>query len=400
MLDIEKLWTSESAVANLRSLIAEFYNFMCATEVLPIEEIKRLDEKRDFAFICKCGKTHTEHGRIWSMVATTLKVRTPAEDHPEFEKYELLRKEFMNEVEHIKIRDYAEPFLRASDEGIYIEAAITYQQKMIDEFSQKVCSSKMTCETNKADHTIVSYYCEKHEVNHYINPQQNNHFRSLIGGSHVPKEYVPFLCKLSQRIVLRDTSAVFRDWAEANPQTKIENPAYLSHKAEKDAEKSARRILETARQEAAAIRSASKMPKDQTESAAEARILMKKAKKEAKTLLAKSKSPSSTATVIYDDPNLYILKPHLMSDDWLIEYHVCGRKVAYAKVSEALIYKHTNFQEGYEVYECPYCSNWHYGRKGNPVAPNVQAKRGLRWYKLNHKKANAFIHKIMLEDFV
>jgi hypothetical protein len=393
MLDIENLWTSESAVENLRSLTAEFYNFMCATEVLPIEEIKRLDEKRDFAFICKCGKTHTEHGRIWSLVATTLKTRTPAEDHPEFEKYELLRKEFMNEVEHIKIRDYAEPFLRASDEGVYIEAAITYQQKKIDDFMQKVCSSKMTCINNKTDNTIVSYYCEKHEANHYINPQQNNHFRSLISGAHVPEEYVPFLCKLSQRIVLRDTSAVFRDWAEANPQTKMDNPAYLSHRAEENAEKAARRALHESQEAANKIKAANKVAN-----------LKKKAKGEAKALLKSNKvsghAPAPVSSITFDDPNLYILKPHLMSEDWLIEYHVCGRKVAYKKVSEALIYKHTNFQEGYDVYECPYCSHWHYGRKGNPVSPTVQAKRGLRWYKQNHKKANAFIHKIMLEDFV
>lgn len=402
MIDIESIWTSESVVENLRSLTAEFYNFMCATEVLPIEQIKRLDEKRDFAFICKCGKNHTEHGRIWSMVAATLTMRTPAEDHPEFEKYELLRKEFMNEVEHIKIRDYAEPFLRASEEGIYIEAAINHQQKMIEDFRQKVCSSKMTCENNKADHTIVSYYCEKHEVNHYINPQQNNHFRPLISGAHVPEEYIPFLCKLSQRIVLRDTSAVFRDWAEANPQTKMENPAYLSHKAERDAEKAVRRALDAERQEAAAIRTGTGISKRQTKAAAKARIAENKVKEETKALQAggvatkkKSKNPFT-----FDNPHLYILKPHLMSEDWLIEYNVCGRKVAYTKVSDALIYKHTNFQEGYEVYECSYCSNWHYGRKGHPASPAVQAKRGLRWYKRNHKKANAFIHKIMLEDFV
>lgn len=397
MIDIESLWTSESAVENLHALIAEFYNVMCNAAVLPYEEIVRLDEKRDFAFDCKCGDNHVGHGRIWSMVATTLKVNTPNEDHLEFEEYELLRKNFMNEVKHIKIRDYAEPFLRASNEGAYIEAAISNQKNLMDSFMSNLCASQVSPNTNGAHNIVVSYYCEKHQKSHYVTPQKNNAFRTSISGSKVPEQYAPFLSKLSQRIVLRDTSAVFRDWAEANPQTKEENLAHLT----KREEKAARRILEVARQEVAAIRSGSGMTKNKANAEAKARIIKKKAKGEAKALLARSKvSPPPGPTATYDDPNLYILKPHLMSEDWLIEYHVCGRKVAYKKVSEALIYKHTNFQEGYDVYECPYCSHWHYGRKGKAVPPAIQAKRGLRWYKLNHRKANIFIHKIMMEDFV
>lgn len=395
MIDIESIWTSESAVENLHALTAEFYNVMCNDSVLPPEAIVKLDDKRDFAFICKCGSTHVGHGHIWSVVATTINKNTPDEDHPEAEEYKLQRKLFMDEVEHIKIRDYAEPFLRASGEGPYIEAAITNHQKIISDFMDSLCFSKVTPEKEAAHNVIVAYYCKKHETEHYVSPQKNNEFRKKVSGGKVSDEFLPFLSKLSQRIVLRDTSAVFREWEEANPQQKMKNIA--NHRRQEA--KAARRILETARQEAAAIRSASKMTKEQTKSAAEARILLKKAKVEAKALLAKSKSPS-TAVITDDDPNLYILKPHLMSEDWLIEYHVCGRKVAYGKVSEALIYKHTHFQEGYDVYECPYCSNWHYGRKGKPVTPAVQARRGLRWYKRNHKKANAFIHKIMLEDFV
>lgn len=395
-IDIESLWTSESAVENLHALVAEFYNVMCNDAVLPYEEIIRLDDKRDFAFNCKCGSKHVGHGHIWSIVVTTIKQRTPAEDHPEFADYQLRRKDFMAEVNHIKIRDYAEPFLRASEEGPYIEAAITHQKKLIDSFMSNLCSSQVSPKTNGANNIVVSYYCEKHGTSHYVTPQKNNAFRNSIAGSKVPEQYVPFLSKLSQRIVLRDTSAVFRDWAEANPQTKEENLAHLT----KREEKAARRILEVARQEVAAIRNGSGMTKHRTNAEAQARIIKKKAKSEAKALLARSKVPGPPGpTATYDDPNLYILKPHLMSEDWLIEYHVCGRKVAYKKVSEALIYKHTNFQEGYDVYECPYCSHWHYGRKGKPVPPAIQAKRGLRWYKLNHRKANIFIHKIMMEEF-
>lgn len=399
MIDVESLWTSESAVENLHTLIAEFYNVMCNEAVLPLEEIIRLEEKGNFAFNCKCGSSHAGHGRIWSIIASTLKVRTPNEDHHEFADYELLRKEFMNEVKHIKIRDYAEPFLRASDEGFYIEAAINKQQKLIADFMHDLCRSTMTQKTEGAHNIVVSYYCERHETNHYVTPQKNNSFRSSISGSHVPAEYLPSLCKLSQRIVLRDMSAVFRDWAESNPQTKEDN---LSHSNKRE-EKAARRILEEARQEAAAIRTGTGIQtKNQTRAAAKARIIKKKANGEAKAArkIMETYGTSSSRPITFDDPNLYILKPHLMSEDWLIEYHVCGRKVAYTKVSEALIYKHTNFQEGYDVYECSYCSNWHYGRKGQPVSSSIQAKRGLRWYKRNHKKANIFIHKIMMEDFV
>lgn len=395
MIDIESIWTSESAVENLHALTAEFYNVMCNDSVLPPEEIIRLDEKRDFAFMCKCGSTHVGHGHIWSVVATTINQNTPDEDHPEFEEYKLQRKLFMAEVEHIKIRDYAEPFLKKTDEWKYVEAAIARQQKLIVDFMAGLCSSKVTPEAEAAFNVIVAYHCEEHGTDHYVSPQKNNAFRLKISGSHVPEEFLPFLCKLSQRIVLRDTSAVFREWNEAHPQKKIEN---IANQKRRD-EKAARRVLEMARQEAAAIRSEARMPKDQTKAAAKARIVLKKAKGEAKALLAKGQVPAPVSTITFDDPNLYILKPHLMSEDWLIEYHVCGRKVAYEKVSEALIYKHTNFREGYDVYECPYCSNWHYGRKGHPVSPAVQAKRGLRWYKRNHKKANAFIHKIMMEEF-
>jgi hypothetical protein len=399
MIDVESLWTSESAVENLHALIEEFYNVMCNDAVLPPEEIIKLDDRRDFAFTCKCGSMHVGHGRIWSVVATTINQNAPAEDHPEVEEYKLHRKEFMAEVEHIKIRDYAEPFLKETEEWKYVEAAISHHQKLISDFMTSLCTSKVTPEKEAAHNLIVAYYCNKHETNHYVSPQKNNEFRTRVSGGRVPDEFLPFLCKLSERIVLRDTSAAFRDWAEANPQEKIENVA----NRRRQEEKAARRIVDMAHREAVAIQAESRKAKNRAKaaSAAKARLLVKKAKGEAKALLAKSEvpGPPQGPAVTFDDPNLYILKPNLMSEDWLIEYHVCGRKVAYKKVSEALIYKHTNFQEGYDVYECPYCSHWHYGRKGKPVAPAIQAKRGLRWYKMNHKKANIFIHRIMMEDF-
>lgn len=398
MIDIESIWTSESAVENLHALTEEFYDVMCNAEVLPLEKLIKLDEKRDFAFECKrCGSKHVGHGRIWSMVASTLGQKTPHGDHSEVEEYKLLRKLFMDDVKHIKIRDYVEPFLKETEEWKYVEASIAHQQKLISDFMHDLCSSKVTPETEAAFSVVVAYYCEEHETDHYVSPQKNNEFRLKISGSHVPQEFIPFLSKFAQRIVLRDTSAIFRDWNESHPQKKLENLA----NRKRQEEKAARRVLEMERQEAAAMRTGKGMTKSQTKAAAKARIAENKIKTETQALQTggtsaqkKSKNP-----VTFDNPNLYILKPHLMSEDWLIEYNACGRKVAYAKVSEALIFKHTNFQEGYEVYECSYCSNWHYGRKGNPVSPSVQAKRGLRWYKRNHKKANAFIHKIMLEDF-
>jgi hypothetical protein len=89
-----------------------------------------------------------------------------------------------------------------------------------------------------------------------------------------------------------------------------------------------------------------------------------------------------------------------MNEEWLAEFHVCGRKVSYSKVSDALIFKHQNKQDDYAVYECSYCSGWHLGREGKGVSSKTElARRGLFWYRRNHKKANTFIHKIMMEEF-
>lgn len=382
MIDVENLLVSDNKIENLRSLIAEFYNVMCNAETLPLEGIKKLDEKRDFAFICKCGSNHVGHGHIWSKIVTTIAVNAPEEGSLLFEEYMLMRKEFLNEVEHIKIRDYAEPFLRASEEGKYIEEAAQRQRDAIQTFMEKMCSSEITPETEAAHTIVVSYYCEKHETAHYVTPQQNNYYRSKINGAHVPEDLIPFMCKHSQRIVLRDTSAVFREWNVANPQNKVASVA----NRKRQEEKAVRRELDAVRVEAAGKKKATKQK-------AKARIAKKK------------KSTKSHNTPIYADPQLYILKPNLMSEDWLIEYHVCGRKVTYAKVSEALVFKHTQTAPGeYEVYECPYCEGWHLGHKTKKEdsadsTRQRQAKSGLYWYRRNHKKANAFIHKIMLEDF-
>jgi hypothetical protein len=377
MIDTDSLCTSESALENLQTMIAEFYNVMCKPDVLPIEEIKRLEDKRNFAFICKCGLNHVGHGSIWSAFVVAITSNTPVEGHPEFEEYMLRRKEFLAEVEHIKVRDYAEPFLMASDEGSYIKASLEVQKNAIADFKAKLCSSKVTPTTASGFNIVVSYYCEKHETSHYVSPQANNHHRALINGSKIPEEYAPFMCKLSQRVVFRIASEIYREWDEANPQNKV--PSIANRK--KQEEKAVRRELDAALVAAA-------QEKNRRKKAARERIKKKKAKKANK---AKT----------YDDPNLYILKPNLMSEEWLVEYQVCGRKVSYSKVSEALIFKHTQTSGEYEVYECSYCSGWHLGHKGKEEyrVPARQAKSGLFWYRQNHKKANAFIHKIMMEDF-
>lgn len=397
MIDVESLWTSESVVENLHALTAEFYNVMCNSEVPPVEEVAKMS-RREFAYACKCGSNHVEHGSLWAVVSKKIRENTPDEDHPEFDEYAQLRKEFMDEVKHIHVRDYAEPFLKQTEEWKYVEAALQAQLAAMAEFEKFVCSSEITLETVTAHDIIVSYYCEEHGKDHFISPERNNHYRYLMGGNYIPKEYLPHLCKLSQQIIGRDTSAIFREWIELHPQNKVDSIGNRRLRKEK-AERTA---LEIERQAAAAAIRVAGKSKNQL---AAAKRVKNKAKGEAKAarareLRATRTTSASVSSVVYADPNLYILKPHLMSEDWLIEYHVCGRKVAYKKVSEALIYKHTNFQEGYDVYECPYCTNWHYGRKGHPVSPAVQAKRGLRWYKMNHRKANIFIHRIMMEEFV
>lgn len=383
MISAENLLVSENKIENMSALIEEFYSLMCNMETLSLEQVKKLDEKPDFAFICKrCETNHAGPAHIWNAVVANIAKNTPAYGDPLFEEYKDRRKDFFKEVKHIKIRDYAEPFLRASDEGKFIEEAAQRQKDTIETFMQKVCSSKITPETEASHNIVISYYCDKHETTHYITPQQNNHYRSMINGAHVPEDLIPFLSKHSQRIVLRDASAVFREWNESHPCNKVDSIA----NQKKQEEKAVRRELEEVRVQAA---------------------LGKKAKKqEAKASLTKKKTTTKTKETnnTYDNPQLYILKPHLMSEEWLIEYQICGRKVSYSQVSEALIFKHTNTAPGeYEVYECPYCSGWHLGhktKKEETSTPARQAKSGLFWYRRNHKKANAFIHKIMLEDFV
>lgn len=382
MIDVESLWTSESPLENLHTTIDAFYDFMCNKETLPLEQILKLDDKHDFAFLCsRCGDAHAEHGRVWSMLAVAIKQNYPAEDHPEYEEYFRVRREFMSEVKHIDVRDYAEPFIKETDEWQYVEAALEDQKKDIETFLESLCRSHVTPETAKDVAVVVGYYCDKHDTNHYITPQRNNEFRSSIGGARVPEQYLPMLSKLAQRIVLRDLSAKFRDFIADHPQTKTDSIAFQVTQKQKQAQKAANREKEM---KAAALKAEKK-------AAAKELIVKKK----------KSKKTNKNNPLVHD-PKFYILKPELMSDEWLAEYHVCGRKVAHPTVSDALVFKHTNgLEEEYKAYECPYCSGWHLGREGKGITEPTSklAKKGLFWYRRNYKKANIFIHRIMMEEF-
>lgn len=365
MIDFESLWTSDSALENLQAVTKAFHNLMCNMPEPSLEEVLKLSSRKHFAFVCaKCGKPHAGNKAIWGTLVPLINSNTPDAGHPEHEQYATRRKEFLNQVKFIGVRDYAEPFLMASSEGMVIQEALQHQKTILDQFAATICNSEITLETSTAQ-SLTSYDCVIHGVSHLITNEQKNHFRSLTSGGNAPKCFTDKLSKLSQRIVLRDMSAAYNVFNNSHPNVQIDNRHW-------------KKVTNAKKQAAKAER-----------------IAMRKAPAKKKP---KEKNPNPHDFTEMKNSH-YILPPHLMSEEWLVEYQICGRKVPYTHEG-ALAYRSKHkMRPLYVFYTCPYCSNLHYGRNMmNKFDTKMQAKSGLRWYKHNPKKANIFIHRIMMEE--
>lgn len=363
MIDVSNLWKSDSLVENLKTVTDWFYNTMCNAPEMSLDEMRNMDTKKYFAFHCaKCGADHAGKKAIWSAIVPVLNHHTPEKDSPEFQEYVIRRKGFFKQVQFFDVRDYAEPFLKASSEGEVITAAIHEHQRIMAEFSQLICNSTATYKDIHVSHIVV-FECSEHGT-HNIPAPVNKMYRSLINGAKVPYKFANKLSKVSQRIILRETSASYREFNETNPYKKIENPCEegrLETIAKKKADSRAAEVAKQARKKSAA-----------------------------KTHQRRK------AELEWVNPALYILPPHLMSAEWLIEYQVCGRKTRFT-YKAALAHKARYNQDDYNIYQCSYCSSWHYGHMTNGTSTNTLMKRGLKWYRSNPKKANIFIHRIMME---
>lgn len=451
MLDVDSVWTSQSWLENLQALEDAFYNLFCHRELWSVEEVRKLDDKHYFAFSCEhCGQMHAERIGVWAEVASSVMKDSPSEDHPEYEEFQRRRKEFVRKVKHIDVRDFAEPYLRASSEGVFIEGAVQFHQQVMDEYHAFICGSTLELGVTP-DNALVAFFCTEHAATHYLKGADNNFYRRQVIGSHIPPQFVEHLSKLGQRVVLRDINFAFRKFDAAHPSEKVANKAVAAqtHMKAKIAaeEKAERRRLHTEAEESAKIHKDERLKnqkmqeeqasqgKEEQRSNSEEKVkallqqktlrniqddkeqqvtaerrklkackrIEKAQKKNKKNSDSKRKYNYQTSTV--DDPRLYILPPHLMSEEWLVEYQVCGRKVAHSSLEEAQVWKDARpleMKEGYNAYACAYCSLWHWGRQRKPSIGNYsskrQAKAGLLWYKSNHKKANIFIHRLMFEE--
>lgn len=463
MIEITKVWTSESSLENYQSVTAEFYNIMCNRAPWTIDEIRELDDKAYFSFYCdNCEQMHAEQRGVWACVAATLTSHTPPEGHPEREEYVIRRKGFLQRIKLVDVRDFAEPYLRADVEGTFIDGAIKFHQQVMEEFHELICASTISLESTKAS-TLRAYFCAEHDTIHYLSGEDSNFYRRQISGSKVPPQFAEHLSKLGARIVLRDINAAYREFDANHPWENVENKiASLKNAQEaqqRAEEKSNRQRLHVEAENAAKLRkaeSAWKLQKQEEEAQQRAderqrrhaeeqvqQLLAKKLKQQVKveakmkaktgvkvTAKAKvvvkvktkkvdSKFPQRTYQPSWythskkhrgktqqseskvEDQRFYILPPHLMTEEWLVEYQVCGRKKTWDTFAEADEMKKSFPLELKDIYECPFCSKWHWGHKNEKAmttdAAKNQAKRGLFWYQRNHVKANIFIHRIMHE---
>lgn len=100
----------------------------------------------------------------------------------------------------------------------------------------------------------------------------------------------------------------------------------------------------------------------------------------------------------------YILNPDTVATDWLVEFQICGRKIAHETIEDAELHRLTQYahmeESAVESYKCPYSDHYHVGRNsGVEVSVEEKAQAGYRWYRKDILKANDFIQRIMLEGF-
>lgn len=369
-MEIAEQWNSEnSAVQNMDALIEEFYRVACS---LPRpesnEDILSIDYKQFNVMNCiRCNTTHFFPTRFRHSIVKTLKTHLPEDD----ENLQVKLREFLKEIKNLDSKTYVQSHLEGTEAGIVINKVLAHQQDRISEYKNLICEGKastnsyigiVSCDIHGSHEVSVKYYKE------FIRNVSQEKILAL------PDMMVDSVSGIARDVLKRQLAAGQRKFSV---DLNYQRQATLS--AEND-------------------NTHTSPPKKKQQPQP------KKKKKKKKSFHKKSYVQIKPSIA-----RLYILKPSLMSEDWLIEYNVCGRKTAYATLEAATTVRDENYPsallDSIDVYSCPYCSQWHYGQKSH--TKNLSSKRmrkksaknGLFWYSRNHKKANAFIHKIIFEEF-
>lgn len=360
----------------LQNIVAEFRTNTCAKSIAP-EKLTNEDSEKYFAYYCEhCDTNHGAERSEWAKAVAQVKDNYPENSNPDYNAYATMAIQMVHKVKHFDIRDYVESYVKSTSEYLYVTKAINASQRTQVGFMEFLCKSEVTSENTHAE-TVIRYDCLKCNAAHYVTSNDFNLMKKEINESKKGVWLAARVSKQAKRLYLREVSQLNRLFFENNLFEKETSIAFLNtlEKKKKNREKEA-----IAR--------------------AHNRKMNPSAKKKAKSPVIES-APAKPAvdSTIQNPIRLYILPPHLMTQELLIEYQKCGRKIAHNTLEEAKLAYVGHSLEGHSFYKCLYEDHYHYGRGDGKVtgSPASQAKSGLTWYKNNYKKANRFIHRIMLE---
>lgn len=373
MEGIEKFWKAESPVESLHAVIADFYHLMCETDFPEsTENVLNANPRDYFAYACRCGETHLAKRSFWRNLVNVLVANTPAPERPERTEYHTVFRSFCNDTRQLDLRKMLMPFILETGEGKLIEEALAIQNELIAELIQRVCSSPVTLNTVTDLQTLFVFTCVGHQSTHYLKSSDYKQWHKEITAEAISGGLDGNMSHFARSIVVQRSSLAQQEFTKEFRPTRIQNPALMALPKKK------------------------KTPTKKGE-------LQQVTSTQVQTL-----SENANQKPMFANSNLYILTPNLMSDDWLIEYNVCGRKTSYKTQEEAESAKVLHSPQKRELrsgeekttYHCRYCSEWHFGRDGGKRSTNDRlARNGLYWYRKDHKKANAFIHKIIFEEW-
>lgn len=361
MLNVSQVFEDQSLspLEKLRTGIDMFFTAFC-DDVKTVDELAVMTDKRHKAFPCRCGQSHAIHRSQFREFMQRFMESTPNAEHPEHAEYTAEFRAFNAATRKLKIRDFIEPVLKER-EGTYIESALIDARHALKEFTEANCSSELTAHSYLPGLPLVGTYCPIHETTHYLNARQFGEFSKRF--NKTPEHIAIHLSETSERIVSRDRDQMVREYRKEFPLL---------------GKKQTKKLNENLRAQAK-VAQTTQPPKKPKVSPGKIRVNKR------------------TSVKLPNSENwLYILPPHLMSEEWLIEYSICGRKAPFSKPEAETM---AASQKTKNAYQCPYCTAWHVGTQGRKRSLSHQAYNGMFWYKKDHIRANRFIHRIMMEEF-
>lgn len=358
--------------ARLKNVMDEFYRKVC-TDALSMKAIVDLDETTYFAFLClSCGNPHRMLKLDRDRMSVLIRNKIPPHDHPEYAEHCELEQDFVARTRTLNNLEYARTHV-AEREKVRVKDAEELQDVVFNKLLSSFCQSFNRIYGKNCGEHLIEYYCSKHEEKHYLTLPVFEKFRAQMT-SQFPPNFV-------QKNLSAETKLVIAAWlVERRKRFETEHPVFIVKVQPELRPKKAKKKKKKTSCKSHVV----------TPSVALHRSRPVKAEP---TL--QGADMSLTLQLTPNDKNDYVLHPGLMSDEWLIEYQVCGRKVAFSQLEEA---QHQAEICKKDTYKCSYCDNWHIGKK-NPGITRMSevAQRGLKWYLRDARKANRFIYKIMME---